>query len=257
MSVIVVTVGCPAASGYYWAFNENAFTCATQDVRWQAATALDCVTEVLLLALPIHLVWMLQMRLAKKAMIVTAFWVRLPILGLAIGRNHYTRQLRRPQTDAGLGSALVVIWLEIELAYAIAVSTMSALKTFTESFNTGFGVSVGQVRSKGDGSNSYGLSDVSNSNSNSGSGNEKDAVRSNTRPSECIPPSVLASTTPSGLKLRPETKLQSYTDIRAERYVLETASVGSGTSGDDMVILRETAYEIQHDQAPMLPLRSG
>lgn len=112
-----------------------------QDVRWQAATALDCVTEVLLLALPIHLVWILQMRLAKKAMIVTAFWVRLPyvvprrggpcqaltvtynhsILGLAIGRNHYTRQLRRPQTDAGLGSALVVIWLEIELAYAIAV----------------------------------------------------------------------------------------------------------------------------------------
>lgn len=42
------------------------------------------------------------------------------ILGLSVGRDNYTRRLGRPQSDAGLDSALVAIWLEIELAYAIA-----------------------------------------------------------------------------------------------------------------------------------------
>lgn len=128
---------------------------------------------------------------------------------------------------------------------------MSALKTLTESFNTGFGLR--QLRGKGD--DSYGMSDVSSS----GNRNEKEVLRDNARPKGCIPPSVPApmSDPQLGLKLRPETQLQSFTNIRAEPYLVETASVGSGSSGDDMVILRETAYEIQHevqhDQAPMLP----
>lgn len=94
VAIVAVTAGCPSSSGYYWAFNKNAATCPSQVcfvenpnrhhlisrqiVRWQAATALDCITEALLLALPIHLVWTLQMRMAKKVMIVIAFWVRLP-----------------------------------------------------------------------------------------------------------------------------------------------------------------------------------
>ena len=49
-----------------------------QGARWQAATALDLLTELLLLILPAHLVWNLQMPMKKKAMILVAFWVRLP-----------------------------------------------------------------------------------------------------------------------------------------------------------------------------------
>jgi hypothetical protein len=41
-------------------------------------TAFDIVTELGMLALPIHLVWHLQMPRAKKAMIIIAFWIRLP-----------------------------------------------------------------------------------------------------------------------------------------------------------------------------------
>lgn len=130
---------------------------------------------------------------------------------------------------------------------------MSALKTFTESFNTGFG--VGQLRGKGD--NSYGMSDVSTSGNRN---DEKHPERGNLRPKDPGAISVPApmSNPQLGLKLRPETKLQTFTNIRAEPYLVDTASIGSGSSGDDMVILRETAYEIQHDeiqhdQAPMLP----
>ncbi len=102
-------------------------------------TVLDCMTEMLLLGLPVQLVWALHVRPAKKAMIVAAFWVRLPYvvrvgcsdccvnthspcrtLGFSIARNHYTLQLNRQQSDAGLDSALTTIWVEIELAFAIA-----------------------------------------------------------------------------------------------------------------------------------------
>lgn len=41
-------------------------------------TAFDIITELLLLALPVHLVWNLQMPMSKKAMIIIAFWIRLP-----------------------------------------------------------------------------------------------------------------------------------------------------------------------------------
>lgn len=50
----------------------------SQATRWQLVTFFDIVTEVLLLVLPVHLVWNLQMPTAKKAMIIIAFWIRLP-----------------------------------------------------------------------------------------------------------------------------------------------------------------------------------
>lgn len=98
LSIVISTAGCPArpASSYYWAFRENAGRCpslvsttlcsafiawvakAMQDIRWQILTAFDVVTEIGLLALPIQLVWNLQMPRSKKAMITVAFWIRLP-----------------------------------------------------------------------------------------------------------------------------------------------------------------------------------
>lgn len=49
-----------------------------QSVRWQAFTGLDIITEIILLALPVQLIWGLQMATLKKVMIVTAFSLRLP-----------------------------------------------------------------------------------------------------------------------------------------------------------------------------------
>lgn len=60
-----------------------------------------------------------------------------------------------------------------------------------------------------------------------------------------------------GLKLRPEPGISTYTSVSADPSSdlwRANSSVGSDSSGEnDMVILRETAYEVQHDQAPMLP----
>ncbi|KAK3109613.1 hypothetical protein LTR53_016948 [Teratosphaeriaceae sp. CCFEE 6253] len=245
--------------------------------RWQVITALDIITEALLLALPVYLVWGLQMRIKRKAMIIAAFYLRLPVLGFSIGRNYYALQLRLPQTDPGMESGLVVIWLGVELAYALAASTLSALKGFTESFNSDFG--LGFTRGKGEGS--YGMSDVSGGSAESSKvGRPKNpaAIESAAEASR------VASVTPGGtqahaaapavrpmrsaeaiaehppLKLRPERALQTYTCITtdAEHKPWRSGSRASSrysspATADDMVIMREATYEVQHDRAPMLP----
>ena len=207
MSVLIVTVGCSSPSGYYWAFYENSPRCdsqvsrkrsshsniqtartdshSLQSVRWQVLTALDIITELGLLALPLQLVWNLQMPRTKKSVLLVAFYLRLPVIGLSLGRNAYTLRLRHAFSDAGLDSAIVTIWLEVQLAYALAVSTLSALKAFTESFETGFG--LGFTRGKSEGG-SYALSGMS------GSGNGTTNTNTNTtRSSQQRDASVVAS----------------------------------------------------------------
>jgi hypothetical protein len=131
-----------------------------QPTRWQVLTALDIITELGLLLLPIHLVWKLQMPRIRKAVLLIAFYLRLPVIALSIGRNAYTLRLRHQNSDVSLDSAIVTIWLEVQLAYALAASTLSALKTFTESFNSGFG--LGFTRGKSE-NGSYALSAESRS----------------------------------------------------------------------------------------------
>lgn len=96
----------------------------------------------------------------KKFVLIIAFYIRLPVIGLSLGRNAYTLKLHEASSDAGLDSAIVTIWLEVQLAYALAASTLSALKAFTESFETGFG--FGFTRGKSE-AGSYVLSNMSGS----------------------------------------------------------------------------------------------
>ncbi|KXT14632.1 hypothetical protein AC579_3690 [Pseudocercospora musae] len=271
-STIIATASChvSSASGYYWAFSDNVDTCPSQNARWQAITGLDIFSEILLLLLPLHLVWNLQMRLSKKAMIIVAFWIRIPTLAFSIGRNYYTMRLRHQSSDNGLDSSLVNIWLDIELAYAIASSTLSALKTFTESFASGFG--MGFTRGKGD--DSYGMSNVSGSSGRSSSRTEKSKSpkssgargsigRYTERPKgveDCLPP-LPDVATDTGLRLRPETDISHIASVSANPQNCEiwraNSSVGSESSGDDhnLVIVRRS-YEVhEHDRAPILPHR--
>lgn len=196
-------------------------------------------------------------------------------LGFSIGRNYYKLLLNHPESDAGLDSALVTIWLEVELAYAIGSSTLSALKSFTDNFTTGFG--LGFTRGKGE--DSYGLSNVSGSTGNTSKTEKAKSAsppQSRTdRTTETTPESKKASSDlrvppkahtsnvaiDEPLRLRPE-GVVAYTSVSAEPYGGDlwraNSSVGSDSSGDEMVILREREYEVQHhDQAPMLPVRES
>jgi hypothetical protein len=77
-SALVVTAGCPSASAYYWDFARNKGSCPSEEARWQAMTVLDIISEIVLLALPVNLVWSLQMPQRRKAMVIVTFWTRIP-----------------------------------------------------------------------------------------------------------------------------------------------------------------------------------
>jgi hypothetical protein len=192
-------------------------------------------------------------------------------IGLSIGRNYYTLRLRHPDTDIGLDSGLVVIWLEVQLAYALAAGTLSASKAFTESFNSSFG--LGFTRGKRD--DTYGLSDISGKTPVS-SKDEKSRIdsalesstsesRLRSSPRNSIPKSHLDFLNPMvtpiptdshaslNLKLRPDVETgNSYTQVSADREAepWRDHSRASASSDQDKFIMRETAYEIQRDRAP-------
>ena len=194
------------------------------------------------------------------------------VIGFAIGRNYYTLRLRLASTDAGLTSGVVVIWLEVQLAYALAASTLSASKSFTASFSSGFG--LGFARGKGE--DAYGLSNMSgkfpnaskDEKSRNDSGLESGIGLSGPRHlsldfggkhhmdyggSSIMPIPPPSAITYGDLKLRPETGVKHSTHVSAERDLgpwPDTSSNESQKSADDMFIVRETAYEVQHDRAP-------
>ena len=194
-------------------------------------------------------------------------------IGLSIGRNYYTLRLRHPGTDIGLDSSLVVIWLEVQLAYALAAGTLSASKAFTESFNSSFG--LGFTRGKSD--DTYGLSDSSgktpitskDEKSRIDSALESGTSESQTRslPPKSMPKSHLDFLDPMvtpiptdshaslNLKLRPDVETgNTYSHVSADHgsEPWRDHSSAGDTSGQDMFIMRETAYEIQHDRAPFV-----
>ncbi|WPG98161.1 Hypothetical protein R9X50_00094700 [Acrodontium crateriforme] len=229
ISVLIAVVGCPTESGYYWAFHANRNSCPSQSIRWQAITGFDIMTEIIVLVLPVHLVWGLQMPTSNKARLIAAFYLRLPTLGFAIVRNYCTLDLRLPSAEEGLDSTLVVIWLEIQLTYALAASTVSALKSFTSNFNSRFGLAF--TRGKGEGT--YDLAGtISDQNSDPRSPRTAPSKTSSTAeiiPTRFVPNSAriksaasptetndTLSSTPESMTLSPEHKFKCVTQISAE-----------------------------------------
>jgi hypothetical protein len=101
----------------------------------------------------------------QKAVLSIAFYLRFPVIALSLGRNAYTLRLHHQASDAGLDSTIVTIWLEVQLTYALAASTLSAPKAFTESFHSGFGLGFTRAKSE---NGSCALSHMSRSNTGAG-----------------------------------------------------------------------------------------
>ncbi|KAL8803072.1 MAG: hypothetical protein Q9182_003385 [Xanthomendoza sp. 2 TL-2023] len=114
-------------------------------LRWRVVAAFDAITEFLMLAVPVDLIWSLQMPSGRKVGIITAFYIRTPVLAFTLIRNHYVHLLRSTG-DTGLMSRTVFIWQEVELTFSIAAATLMCLKPLVNDFNTSFGLGGDMVR---------------------------------------------------------------------------------------------------------------
>ncbi|KAL8688436.1 MAG: hypothetical protein Q9218_005655 [Villophora microphyllina] len=145
-SVLAVIVDCRVVSSiYYWDFPRHVNYCPNPYLRWQIIAAFDSVTEFLMLAVPVDLIWSLQMPSKRKIGIITAFYIRTPVLAFTLVRNHYVHQLM-VDSNPGLLSKTVIIWQEVELTYSIAAATLMCLKPLVKDFNTSFGLGGEMVR---------------------------------------------------------------------------------------------------------------
>lgn len=77
-TVTLITARCIDGDQLYWDLQAAGSTCPAKKSRWLVITILDCITEVILLALPLHLVWGLRMSTRNKAIVISAFWLRFP-----------------------------------------------------------------------------------------------------------------------------------------------------------------------------------
>lgn len=145
-SLLVLTVECRVVSSiFYWDFPAHRQYCPHPYLRWQIIAAFDSISEFLMLAVPVDLIWSLQMPSSRKLGIITAFYIRVPVFALTLVRNHYIHELLN-DSDDGLTARIVVIWQEAELAFSIAAATLMCLKPLVKDFNTSFGLGGDMVR---------------------------------------------------------------------------------------------------------------
>ncbi|KAI4243231.1 MAG: hypothetical protein L6R40_003599 [Gallowayella cf. fulva] len=173
-SLLAVIVNCRVVSAiYYWDFPRHVNYCPNPYLRWQIVAAFDAITEFLMLAVPVDLIWSLQMPSKRKVGIITAFYIRTPVLAFTLIRNHYV-YLLKSTPDTGLMSRTVFIWQEVELTFSLAAATLMCLKPLVSDFNTSFGLGGEMVRTHA--ASGYILSN--NGNTTKGMGSRMGRLRS-------------------------------------------------------------------------------
>lgn len=227
--------------------------------RWDIFTAFDIFTEVILLALPVYQTWSLQMPLSKKATVVSAFWLRMPVIGLSVGRLVYTQRLCHRGVNPGLDSSLVLMWFSIEMSYAIVASAFSALRAFTLDFNStfGFGFTMNAgpesyTMSRMTGNRSHGASAAQESkrgisHSPASAKIFKSSNGSQNRDAERSPPGIHSSQSRSFAEISANHHHAPYTEHKWREE-------------DDNGILRETEYTVErydNDERPILRNSDG
>ena len=206
------------------------------------------------------------MRQKEKAKILTAFYLRLPVIGFSIGRLIYTQRLCSKSTDFGKDSAIVMIFLEVEASYAIVSNTFSALKAFTSNFNSSFGFGFTQHASADD----YAISRVKRYGNSSAAGTDSrhdpsPAPQNLSQKSQHIitqdkeVPSDSRSTTPLALSAsvgRTDTQVRASPLGSTYNENHDNYSDGSEEGQLEHGIMRHTEYSVRHsdvnDERPIL-----
>ena len=123
-------------------------------LRWEIVTAFDVFTEAIILALPVDLIFSLQMATKKKYWVTAAFFSRIPVAVFS-GMHLLFVQKVLHSSDPGIAAGKPLIWREVELTYALAATTVMTLRPFTKEFDTGFGMGGETYRTHGTNANGY------------------------------------------------------------------------------------------------------
>ncbi|KAH8422426.1 uncharacterized protein LDX57_000180 [Aspergillus melleus] len=108
---------------------------------WKGITIIDVVTEALLVALSVYLVWGIRMQFKQKVAVIFAFGTRATLIIISIVRQTYLNRAFSG-TDISLRLSDALIATEVLLHFSIMAATMPCLKPFVVAFNTGWGQGI-------------------------------------------------------------------------------------------------------------------
>jgi hypothetical protein len=107
----------------------------SQMARWKAITALDVVTEVLLLALPAWLVSRNRVKASSKRVVVFVFSFRLVVAAFSLATmSVYFRFLHSGTARDSIGLVPTVISIEAMLCASLITASIPSLRSFLWAF---------------------------------------------------------------------------------------------------------------------------
>jgi hypothetical protein len=130
LSIVLISVPCNPAQFY----TSRAGECTDMWPKWQAITALDIVTEGLIFAIAVQLVWTLHMRWKAKFLVVFAFSARLPVIMIAAIRLYYFHDAIT-NTNVTYASSFYLVANQWQMSYAIISLTITGMGPFLRPFN--------------------------------------------------------------------------------------------------------------------------
>ncbi|KAF2793645.1 hypothetical protein K505DRAFT_276673 [Melanomma pulvis-pyrius CBS 109.77] len=149
-AVILVSVGCDLDIYIPPHGNE---TCAAFAARWNVINALDVISELILISLPLSIVWTLKMEFGLKARVVLAFALRFPVAAFVIAFAVFFTAANI-SLNRGVAVSPAIICQQLELAYSLISASIPCLRYFTGSF----GVDIGTVEVSTDDQTKYNAS---------------------------------------------------------------------------------------------------
>ncbi|KAI6827228.1 hypothetical protein KC332_g7161 [Hortaea werneckii] len=118
--------------------------CTSLSAQWAAVTAFDVISEALLVGMSVHLVWKLQMPLARKGKVVLAFALRLPLIPISIVRLEYINQ-ELGSSNPTLTGAVAGVLTQLAIFYSLMAATLPCLRPFLAGFVTNYGAMGGST----------------------------------------------------------------------------------------------------------------
>ncbi|KAI9756786.1 MAG: hypothetical protein M4579_003703 [Chaenotheca gracillima] len=114
--------------------------CFNQIAFWDAIGVLDILIDVAIVALPVYIVWSLQMARSGKAIVIGAFASRIIVIPATALRLYFIPRAVG-SSDPTLNAWLYIVCTQVAVSMSIFTSCIPYLKPFMESLETGMLVS--------------------------------------------------------------------------------------------------------------------
>ncbi|KAI4721641.1 hypothetical protein E4T48_02179 [Aureobasidium sp. EXF-10727] len=130
-SVLLLSLDCQ--SGWYF---RTADLCPKLHARWIVIKIFDVTSELALILVPIILICRILLNPKHKAIIISTFAARLPVIAFTILHLHYLAITMIEGRDRGIAVVQPVVWLQVTLLWSMVTASLPSFRPLVSPFNT-------------------------------------------------------------------------------------------------------------------------